>query len=147
VNEDFRDLLAAFVDAGAKFLVVGAHALAVHGVPRTTGDLDVWVEPSAENARRVWRALAAFGAPLNELHVRESDFTARDAVVQFGLPPYRIDVMTSVTGLTFDEAWKGRLDGHLLDVPVPFIGREEFVRNKLATGRDRDRRDVEALGA
>jgi len=114
VNEDFRDLLSAFVDAGARFLVVGAHALAVHGIPRTTGDLDVWVEPSAENARRVWRALAAFGAPLNEWRVREADFALPDVVIQLGLPPYRIDVMTSITGVTFAEAWDGRLSGHLL---------------------------------
>lgn len=147
MNEDFRDLLSAFVDAGARFLVVGAHALAVHGIPRTTGDLDVWVEPSAENARRVWRALAAFGAPLNEWRVGEADFALPDVVVQLGLPPYRIDVMTSITGVTFAEAWDGRLDGHLLDVPVPFIGRDAFIRNKRATGRERDKRDIDALTA
>jgi len=147
VNEDFRDLLSAFVDAGARFLVVGAHALAVHGIPRTTGDLDVWVEPSAENARRVWRALAAFGAPLNEWRVREADFALPDVVIQLGLPPYRIDVMTSITGVTFAEAWDGRLSGHLLDVPVPFIGRDAFIRNKRATGREGDKRDIDALTA
>ena len=147
MNEDFRDLLSAFVDAGARFLVVGAHALAVHGIPRTTGDLDVWVEPSAENARRVWRALAAFGAPLNEWRVREADFALPDVVIQLGLPPYRIDVMTSITGVTFAEAWDGRLSGHLLDVPVPFIGRDAFIRNKRATGREGDKRDIDALTA
>jgi len=147
VNEDFRDLLSAFVDAGARFLVVGAHALAVHGIPRTTGDLDVWVEPTTENARRVWRALAAFGAPLNDWHVREADFARPDVVVQLGLPPYRIDVLTSITGVTFADAWDGRVSGHLLDVPVPFIGRDAFIRNKRATGRERDKRDVAALTA
>lgn len=143
---DFRDLLAAFVAARVRFLVVGAHALAAHGVPRVTGDLDIWVEANAENAARVWRALAAFGAPLTSLDVIEEDFTKPDNVVQFGLPPYRIDVMTSVSGLAFGEAWKGRSEGLLFEVPVAFLGREDLIRNKRASGRPKDLRDVEALG-
>lgn len=147
MNEDFRDLLSALAGADAKFLVVGAHALAFHGIPRTTGDLDVWIEPTAENARRVWRALAVFGAPLNEMSVSESDFSTPEIVVQLGLPPYRIDIMTSITGLTFADAWKGRVNGHFMDVAVPFLSRDDLIRNKLATGRSRDRQDVEALQA
>ena len=143
--QDFRDLLAALVAADAKFLVVGAHALALHGVPRATGDLDVWVEPTPENAARVWRALQVFGAPLESLGVRERDFATPDQVVQLGLPPYRIDLMTGISGVVFGEAWDGRLDGVLFEVPVPFLGRDAFLRNKRASARPKDLLDVEAL--
>lgn len=90
-NQDYRDLLAALVDQQARFLIVGAHALAAHGLPRATVDIDIWIDSSPENARRVWRALAQFGAPLEELQVREEDLTRPDVVAQFGLPPRRID--------------------------------------------------------
>jgi hypothetical protein len=147
VIADFHDLLTAFVAGGVRFLVVGAHALAAHGVPRVTGDLDVWVEPTSENAGRVFRALAAFGAPLEVLGVREGDFSAPDKVIQLGLPPYRIDVMTSISGVVFAEAWSGRFNGTLFEVGVAFLGRDEFIRNKLASGRPKDLADVQALGA
>lgn len=144
--DDFRDFLGALVDAGVRFLVVGAHAMAAHGVPRATGDMDVLVEPAAENAARVWRALGTFGAPLHSLTVSESDFAKPDVVVQLGLPPYRIDVLTSISGVTFDEAWSDRLDGEMQGVPVAFLGRESFIRNKRATGRRKDLLDIELLG-
>lgn len=146
MSDDFRDMLAALVQAEARFLVVGAHALAAHGVPRATRDLDIWIEPSPENASRVWRALATFGAPLTSLGVRESDFTKPDSVVQFGLPPYRIDFMTTVSGVTFSEAWTERLEDTMLGVPVSFIGRQAFIKNKRASGRLKDLGDIEALG-
>ena len=143
---DFRDLLAALNDAKAKYLVVGAHALAAHGVPRVTGDLDVWAEPSSENAVRVYGALASFGAPLEMLGVDASDFEASDRVVQIGLPPYRIDIMTSISGVTFSEAWADRMTGHLFEVPVAFLGRASFIKNKRASGRTKDLADIKALG-
>ena len=146
MNDDFRDLLAALVAEHAVFLVVGAHALAAHGVPRMTRDLDILVEPSPANARRVWRALAAFGAPLNELDVKESDFATPNTVAQFGLPPYRVDIMTSISGLSFAEAWNGRLEDQMFGVGVSFIGREAFIRNKRASGRKKDLGDLESLG-
>jgi hypothetical protein len=118
---DFRDLLAEFVAASVRFLVVGAHALAAHGVPRVTGDLDLWVEPTATNAGRVWTALARFGAPLDTLGIPESDLHAPDRVIQLGLPPYRLDVMTTISGVTFEEAWPGRLEGMLFGISVAFL--------------------------
>ncbi|MFN2315451.1 MAG: hypothetical protein ABR551_03330 [Gemmatimonadales bacterium] len=144
---DFRDLLAALVEAQARFLVVGAHALAAHGVPRMTGDLDLWVEPTAPNAARVWAALTRFGAPLESLSLTESDLVRPDQVIQLGLPPYRIDLLTGISGVGFAEAWEGRLDGTLFEVPVAFIGRAEFIRNKRAAGRPRDLDDIRSLGA
>lgn len=143
---DFRDLLAALAASGARFLVVGAHALAAHGVPRVTGDLDLWVEPTAANARNVWRALGEFGAPLHALDLHESDFVQPDQVVQLGLPPYRIDLMTSISGVGFDEAWAERLPGTLFDVSVSFLGRALFIRNKRASGRPKDLEDIRSLG-
>ena len=144
---DFRDLLVALSDSGVRVLVVGAHALAAHGVPRMTGDLDVWVDATTDNASRVWQALAGFGAPLESLDIHESDFTRPDRVVQIGLPPYRLDLMTSISGVDFEDAWDGRVEGVLFDVPVSFLGREALIRNKRASGRPKDLEDVRSLGA
>ena len=146
MNEDFHDALAALVTSGARFLVVGAHALGVHGVPRATVDLDVWIDPSPDNARRVWEALANFGAPLRALGIEEADFVRPDTVTQFGMPPWRIDILTSVSGVSFEEAWNGRVEGEFDGVRVPFLGRAEFIRNKRSSGRKKDLGDLEALG-
>jgi len=145
LNEDFRDVLAELVAAGARFLVVGAHALAVHGVPRATGDLDIWVEPGASNAHRVMNALVAFGAPVEALGVTEVDLTEPGMVIQIGLPPRRIDVLTSLTGLTFEAAWESRADIGLDGLEVPVLGRAALIENKRATGRPQDLADVDAL--
>ena len=144
MNPDFVDLLRAFAAADVRFLVVGAYALGFHGRPRATGDLDVWVEASEQNAPRVVRALAAFGAPL--LDVTEVDFAREGITYQIGLPPGRIDILTQLTGLAFDEAWPDRARGRFADVDVDFIGRDAFIRNKKATGRTKDLADIENLG-
>jgi len=143
MNQDFVDLLRAFIAAEVRFLIVGAYALAIHGRPRATGDLDVWIEPSRENARRVMRALAAFGAPLGE--VSEADFTTPGVTYQIGVPPGRIDVLTDLTGLSFADAWPDRVQKPFGDVTVDFIGRDAFIRNKRATGRAKDLGDIEGL--
>lgn len=144
---DWADVLVALMEAGARFLVVGAHALAVQGVPRATQDLDVWVDPTPENAERVWQALTRFGAPLEDMRVDRADFVRPDTVVQIGLPPNRIDLLTAITGVaSFGSAWRERvetdIDGHL----IPFLGRETLIANKRAIGRLKDLADVEALG-
>lgn len=144
MNQDFVDLLQAFADHDVRFLVVGAYALAAHGRPRATGDLDVWVETTTENARRVMQALVAFGAPLDQISV--DDFSRAGIVFQMGLPPRRIDVLTELTGLAFADAWPGRLRAPLGPLEVDFLGREAFIENKRATGRAKDLADVEALG-
>ena len=143
MNPDFVDLLRAFADAEVRFLVVGAYALAHHGHPRATGDLDVWVEPSPSNAPRVLRALAAFGAPMNE--ITEEDFVQPGVVFQIGVPPGRIDVLTELSGITFAEAWPEREPGRFGDLTVDFLGRQAFIRNKRATGRLKDLGDIEDL--
>jgi hypothetical protein len=146
VNEDFRDLLAALIAAEARFVVVGAHAMAVHGVPRATGDLDVWIDARPDNADRVWSALLRFGAPVQSMGVNRDDLLKRDQVVQIGLPPRRIDLLTSISGVAFDEAWDGRVTHEVAGLVVPFLGRAQLVRNKRASGRAKDLADLEALG-
>jgi hypothetical protein len=145
VIDDFRDFLRELNAANVRYLVVGAHALGVHGVPRATGDLDVWVESSGENADRVIDALVRFGAPIDTLGIRREDFTKPDVVAQLGLPPYRIDLLTSISGVAFDEAWSGRTAATIEGVPIAAIGRDELIRNKQATGRAKDRADIESL--
>jgi hypothetical protein len=145
LNPDFRDLLRAFSAAGVEFVVVGAHALALHGVPRATGDLGVLVRPSGDNAQRVWMALTAFGAPMNAARVRVEDFATPGIVYQIGLPPSRIDVLTEISGVTFDEAWSSRESLDLEGSTVHFLGRDALVRNKEATGRAKDLADVARL--
>jgi hypothetical protein len=143
MNQDFVDLLRAFVDRDVRFLIVGAYALALHGRPRATGDLDVWVDATPENATRVVRALASFGAPMNQ--VSEADFSTPGVVFQMGVAPGRIDILTALTGLSFEEAWPGRVREFLGSVEVDFIGREAFIKNKRATGRMKDLGDIEGM--
>ena len=145
MNEDFRDILAELLSARARFLVVGAHAVAVHGIPRATGDLDVWIDSQVENVPRVWTALVRFGAPMETLGVTIRDLAKPGMIVQIGFPPRRIDVMTSVTGITFEDAWTGRVTHRVDDLEVPFIGRAALLENKRATGRPKDLADIDAL--
>jgi hypothetical protein len=143
MNPDFVDLLRAFVAADVRFLIVGAYALALHGRPRATGDLDVWIEATPENATRVMKALAAFGAPLQDIST--DDFSREGVTYQIGVAPGRIDILTQLTGLTFAEAWPERMRRPFGDVDVDFIGRTAFIRNKRATGRAKDLGDIEGM--
>ena len=145
MNEDFRDLLMELLDAEARFLVVGAHAMAVHGVPRATGDLDVWVSPAATNAERVWAALQRFGAPVEQLGVSLEDLQTPGMVVQIGQPPRRIDLLTDVSGLEFEEAWSNRTTHSIGPRAVPFLSRADLIRNKRASGRPKDLADLDVL--
>lgn len=145
LNDDFRDLLTALGAAEVAFLIVGAHALAAHGVLRATGDLDILVQPNAENAQRVVAALREFGAPLAAHGVSEEDFGLPGMVYQIGLPPRRIDLLTEISGVSFEEAWAGRIEIVVSDIPVSLLGRDALIKNKLATGRKKDLLDVELL--
>lgn len=146
MNEDFRDFIAALLATGTRFLVVGAHALAVHGVPRATGDLDVWIDTSEHNADSAWMALLRFGAPVEAMGISRDDLMRSSQVVQLGLPPRRIDLLTSISGVSFEEAWTERTTHAIEGLEVPFLGRAALVRNKRATGRAKDLADLEALG-
>ena len=145
LNPDFLDLLEAFSGANVEFIVVGAHALAAHGIVRATGDLDVWVRPTPENAARVVSALHAFGAPLTQHGVTEADFARPGTVYQMGLPPRRIDVLTQISGVDFADAWRERSLVTLRGAPVSFLGRASLLMNKRAAARPKDLLDVELL--
>jgi hypothetical protein len=144
VQEDFRDLLALFNANKVDCLIVGAHALAYHGVPRYTGDLDILVRPDPANARGILKALGKFG--FGAVGLTADDFTIPDKVLQLGVPPVRIDIVTSITGVSWEEAAAGRVRGNYGDVPVFFLGKKEFIKNKRAVGRKKDEADLEALG-
>jgi hypothetical protein len=144
LNPDFRDILSTFNAEGVEYLLVGAYALAAYGVPRATGDIDLWVRPSQQNAERVWRALEGFGAPLERLSV--GDLTSPDLVVQIGVSPRRIDVLTSIDGVDFEAAWPERVLVSVDGLEVPVISRRHLVANKRATGRPQDLADIARLG-
>lgn len=143
MNPDFRDMLSALSGEGAEYLLVGAYAVAVHGVPRATGDLDIWVRPTAENARRVRAALTRFGAPAGDLS--ERDLVTPETVFQIGVAPNRIDVMTSIDGVSFDDAWAARRIVRVAGLDVPVLSRADLIRNKRATGRPQDLADAARL--
>jgi hypothetical protein len=142
-SDDFRSLLSTFNAEGVKYLVVGAFALAHYGRPRYTKDLDVWIDPEPSNASRVYRALAIFGAPMDDL--RPEDFSDEDLVFQIGVEPIRVDVLTAISGVAFQEAWARRESALYADIPVQLISRDDYIINKRASGRPSDLRDLEAL--
>ena len=143
INPDFSDLYAALNAARARYLLVGGHAVAFHSQPRFTKDLDVWIEPTPANASSVFAALESFGAPLGSLRVE--DLSTEGIVFQIGIPPNRIDILTSIDGVRFDDAWTARVDTTYGEQPIHVIGREELRRNKLATARPQDLLDAELL--
>jgi hypothetical protein len=143
MNPDFAEMLSALSEAGADYLIVGAHALAAHGFPRATGDLDIWVRPAPDNAACVLAALHAFGAPLFDLSA--ADLTRLGTVFQLGVVPNRIDILTEISGVTFEDAWPRRVVLTIEGQPLPFLGREDLERNKRAAGRPKDVADLAAL--
>ena len=144
VQADFRDLLALFNAHGVEYLIVGGYALAFHGAPRFTGDLDILVKPDGDNVRHILDALDEFG--FGSLGLAIEDFESPEQVIQLGVPPVRVDLITSLSGVTWDEAVSGKVRGTYGGVPVNYIGRTQFLANKRATGRQKDLADLEALG-
>lgn len=143
LNLEFRDMLSALCDAGAEFLVVGAYAMSAHGVPRSTGDIDIWVNPTSENAARVWNALLRFGAPLEGCS--SDDFQRIDQVFQIGNAPHRIDLLTSIDGVEFDDANTRKIVAEVDGMRIPVLGRIDLIHNKRTCGRLKDLADVELL--
>jgi hypothetical protein len=143
LNPDFRDMLLALSDARVDYLVVGAYAVAAHGFPRATGDLDLWVRADQETAPRVMRALAAFGAPMDE--ITEADFATPSIVFQIGVPPGRIDILTTILGVEFDAAWGNRVTIEIDGVILNVLGRDDLLKSKKASGRPKDLADLAEL--
>ena len=140
---DFDEFIGSLTAHGVEFIVVGAYALAFHGAPRFTGDLDVLVRPTLDNAARLLTALDAFGFPVRDL--TPETIVDRRRMLQMGVPPVQIHVMSTITGVEWDEAWADRIDGPLGSHGVYFLGRATFLRNKRAAGRPKDLADIDAL--
>ena len=143
MNSDFSDLLRLLAEHQVKFLVVGGYAVIRYTEPRYTKDLDLWIEPTAENAERCFRALAAFGAPL--VGLGPLDFTQQGYIYQMGVPPTRVDVLMSLQSLSFAEAYDRRVAIELDGLTIPILSKADLIASKLAAGRPQDLLDVESL--
>ena len=143
LNEDYNEMLQILSDNKVKFLVVGAYAMGAYGYPRATGDFDIWIEASAENAKRVYKSLAEFGAPLEE--VNEQTFCELGIMFQIGVAPRRIDIITRIDGVEFEKAFLQKYQIQINDIDVPFISKDNLIKNKLSTGRDKDKLDADYL--
>ena len=143
LNDDYKEMLQLLLNNKVKFLVVGAYAMGAYGYPRATGDFDIWIEASVENSKRVYMALQQFGAPLTE--IKETTFCQKDLIFQIGVAPRRIDIITNVDGVNFVEAYTAREEIELDDMNVPFISKANLIKNKKATGREKDRLDATTL--
>ena len=144
IHKDFKELLELFNKHRIEYLIVDGYALAFHGAPRFTGDIDLYVRPASENAERVLAALDEFG--FGSLDLCEDDFATPGKVIQLGVPPIRIDIITNLSGVSWEKADMGKVGGQYGQTPVNFINREDLIANKKATGRKKDAADIEALG-
>lgn len=143
LNNDLREFVALLNSNKVEYLVVGAHAVSFHGLARYTADLDLLLRPTPENANRVLRVLSEFG--FADLAITAQDLQRPEYIVQLGVNPNRVDLLTSITGVSFDEAWANRCEDEIDGIPTQFIGRDDLIRDKEATGRARDRGDAEEL--
>ena len=144
IQPDFKDLLGLFNAHKVEYIIVGGYALAFHGAPRYTGDIDIYVKPDDKNAARIISALEEFG--FGSIGLSAEDFERPGQVIQLGVPPVRVDIITSIAGVSWDEAFSDRASGKYGDIQVHFIGREQFIINKKAVARKKDLADLEALG-
>lgn len=143
LNPDFKEFIQSLNDNGVRYLVVGGYAVALHGYPRYTKDMDIWVEMSAENASKIIKALDQFG--FGSMGVKESDFTVPNQMLQLGHPPRRIDILTTLPGVEFSECYLARTIVDVEDASINFIDLENLRKNKQATGRHQDLADLENL--
>ena len=134
LNKDYRDMLHALFGNEVRFLVVGAYALAAYGYPRATGDIDIWVDTSLENSKKIYASLTEFGAPLAD--ILEKTFTEKGIIFQIGIAPRRIDIITSIDGVDFQEAFEQKEIIEVDGLKIPFLSKEDLIKNKLSTGRE-----------
>ncbi len=143
LNQDYKEIISLLLDNKVDFLLIGAYALAVHGFPRSTGDIDLFIKPNPENAKVLMSSLEKFGAPLE--NVKAEDFSFPGIILQIGVAPRRIDIITKISGLTYDEASMGKEIIDIEGLRVPVISKQNLIKNKLATGRDKDLIDAGKL--
>lgn len=142
-EQDFIDFIELLNQHHVAYMVVGAHALAFHGRPRHTGDLDIWIKPNNDNAAKMVAVLNDFG--FGSLHLTKADFLKENYVTQLGYPPLRIDILNSISGVEFDEAFANKIVSEIDDLVVNFINITEFIKNKQASGRPKDLGDIDSL--
>ena len=143
LNEDYKEILQILLSNKAKFLVVGAYAMGAYGYPRATGDFDIWVEATAENSKKIYKSLSDFGTPLSS--ITEKTFAGKELIFQIGVTPRRIDIITHIDGVTFEEAYKSKIFIKIENLRVPFLSKENLIKNKESTGREKDRLDANYL--
>ncbi len=143
LNQDYKDMLSLLLENKVEFLLVGAYALAAHGLVRATADIDIFVKPSKNNAKHILKVLTEFGAPLE--NISKSDFEKPGTILQIGVKPRRIDIITEIDGLTFDEAKIGENIVDIEDLAIPVISKSNLIINKRASGRDKDKLDADNL--
>jgi len=143
LNEDYREILRSLLSNKVKFLVVGAYAMGIHGYPRATGDFDIWIETSKENAKKTYKSLLEFGAPLKD--IPEMTFCKEGIIFQIGIAPRRIDIITKIDGVNFSKAYPAKKEIRIENLKVPFLSREDLIRNKEQTGREKDKLDAKYL--
>lgn len=145
LNEDYKEMLQLLLEEQVEFILVGAYALGAHGYPRATGDIDILVNPDESNSERVYNALARFGAPMEQ--IKKNDFESEGVVFQIGVAPRRIDIITQISGMTFEEATMDKVTIEVEGLKVPVISLDNLIRNKMSTGREKDRLDAKLLMA
>jgi predicted nucleotidyltransferase len=143
LNEDYKEMLQLLLEEQVDFMIVGAYALGTHGYPRATGDIDIWVKPNSINSKKIYKALARFGAPLGQIQIDE--FSTEGIIFQIGVIPLRIDIITKIDGVTYQEADEDKIIVEIEGLKVPVISLEKFIRNKMATGREKDELDIKTL--
>lgn len=143
LNEDYKEILQGLLNNKVKFLIVGAYAMGAYGYPRATGDFDIWVEASAKNSEKTYKALSEFGAPLSD--ITKKTFAQKRVVFQIGVAPRRIDIITHIDGVTFKEAYKTKEFIEIERLQIPFLSKENLIKNKQATGREKDKLDADCL--
>lgn len=143
LNEDYKDILQSLLEVEAKFIIVGAYALSAHGLPRATGDIDIFIKPDSDNAVKVFKALSAFGAPLSDLS--PADFAEEGTIFQIGVAPRRIDIITSIDGVSFQEADIDKITVPIDGLNIPVLSRDMLIKNKEASGREKDLLDLKIL--
>ncbi len=140
LNQDYKEMLLCLIEEKADFLIVGAYALAAHGNPRATGDIDIWVKNDPDNSKAVIRALAKFGTPVGNLTI--DDFVKTDTIIQIGVAPCRIDIVTGIDGVIFEDAWKNKIETGTDGLRLFIISKADLLKNKLASNRDKDQSDI-----
>jgi len=143
LNEDYKEMLQTLLNNKVKFLIVGAYAMGAYGYPRATGDFDIWVDSSRDNSKRIYTSLSEFAAPVYD--ISENTFTETGIVFQIGVAPRRIDIITHIDGVKFQDAYNSRETVEIDGLSIPFISKEDLIKNKQSTGREKDKLDAEYL--